>query len=281
MALLRDLMRDDVGLEYAEAAQHRRDRGVGKPFPRWVTALTGVAVAGVLVLGLVQRQAEAPQALAAREALTARAVVAEERVSALEADVATARSELLATEDQLLAQSAEGDELATRIRTLEEVTGYLAVTGPGLVLVLDDAAAVDPADPAAPGRVRDRDVQAAVNGLWQAGAEAIAINGRRLTATTAIRTAGEAILVDFKPLLPPYRIEAVGDPATLPDAYAATRSAQLLTALVEAYGLRISSEPATSLTLPSATALLPVRALVPSVDRATVAPSASTTGGQP
>ena len=35
-----------------------------------------------------------------------------------------------------------------------------------------------------------------VNGLWQAGAEAISINGQRLTSTSAIRFAGQAILVD-------------------------------------------------------------------------------------
>ena len=46
----------------------------------------------------------------------------------------------------------------------------------------------------------DRDLQVIVNGLWAAGAEAIAVNGQRLTACSAIRSAGEAILVDFRPL---------------------------------------------------------------------------------
>jgi uncharacterized protein YlxW (UPF0749 family) len=111
--------------------------------------------------------------------------------------------------------------------------------------------------------VLDSDVQTAVNGLWQAGAEAIAINGRRLTATTAIRTAGSAILVDFKPLVPPYRIEAIGDPAGLVTAYDATRSARDLAALAETYSLQLAVAAADELALPAATAILPTRATVP------------------
>ena len=61
------------------------------------------------------------------------------------------------------------------------------------------------------GRVRDRDMQRVVNGLWESGAEAISVNGQRLTALSAIRAAGDAILVDNKPLVPPYTVLAVGD----------------------------------------------------------------------
>src|SRR5699024_11863661 len=70
--------------------------------------------------------------------------------------------------------------------------------------------------PASPGvssgtvnRVTDGDLQIAVNGLWAAGAEAVAVNGQRVGPTTAIRTAGSAVLVDFRPLSPPYRITVV------------------------------------------------------------------------
>ena len=55
-----------------------------------------------------------------------------------------------------------------------------------------------------------------VNRLWIAGAEAIAIDGHRLTSLTAIRFAGEAITVDYVSLTPPYEVTAIGDPDTLP-----------------------------------------------------------------
>ena len=46
------------------------------------------------------------------------------------------------------------------------------------------------------------------------------INGQRLTATSAIRFAGEAILVNYRPLVPPYAVTAIGDPASLPTRFA-------------------------------------------------------------
>ena len=63
--------------------------------------------------------------------------------------------------------------------------------------------------------MRDDDLQLVVNALWAAGAEAISINGQRLGPTTAIRFAGEAVLVDFRPVTNPYEISAIGDPDTL------------------------------------------------------------------
>jgi small basic protein len=48
-------------------------------------------------------------------------------------------------------------------------------------------------------------VQLVVNALWEAGAEAIAINGQRIVATTAIRSAGGAVLINYKVLTSPDR----------------------------------------------------------------------------
>ncbi len=68
----------------------------------------------------------------------------------------------------------------------------------------------------------DVDLQILANGLWQAGAEAVAINGHRLSSLTAIRSAGDAITVDFRSLTRPYRVEAIGDPRTLPARFVET-----------------------------------------------------------
>src|SRR6478609_1448482 len=136
--------------------------------------------------------------------------------------------------DQLRAQVAQlqrqalsargGDGLAQRAQLLGLLSAEVPVTGSGLKITMNDAASAstgaggaDPRATAGKGedRVLDRDLQIVVNGLWAAGAEAIAVNGQRLTALSAIRSAGEAILVDFRPLSPPYVLRAVGDSATL------------------------------------------------------------------
>jgi uncharacterized protein YlxW (UPF0749 family) len=88
------------------------------------------------------------------------------------------------------------------------------------------------------GRVRDRDMQRVVNGLWESGAEAVSINGQRLTALSAIRAAGDAILVDNRPLVPPYTVLAVGDGGELSERFQNSADGLYLHALQENYGIR-------------------------------------------
>lgn len=101
------------------------------------------------------------------------------------------------------------------------LSGATEVHGPGIKLVVNDAKeastggdGTNPRETAGfsdTGRVRDRDLQRVANGLWASGAEAVSVNGQRLTALSAIRAAGDAILVDNRPLVPPYTVLAVGN----------------------------------------------------------------------
>src|SRR5918994_1872373 len=121
------------------------------------------------------------------------------------------------------------------------LAGATEVEGPGVKLVVDDAKDTDqggdgPRESSGfsdTGRVRDRDMQRIVNGLWESGAEAVAINGQRLTALSAIRAAGDAILVDNRPLVPPYTVLAVGDGKKLSTAFQDSADGQYLHALQE------------------------------------------------
>jgi uncharacterized protein YlxW (UPF0749 family) len=147
------------------------------------------------------------------------------------------------------------------VRALELAAGTSPVTGPGIVLTLDDA----PTDPAlAPGtapsggtpldgRVLDRDLQDVVNGLWAAGAEAVSVNGVRLSSRAAIRSAGEAILVDFRPLSPPYVIEAIGRPASLEVDFLDGDSGRRLQTLASFSGITYELRRSDRLTLSAAT----------------------------
>jgi uncharacterized protein YlxW (UPF0749 family) len=147
----------------------------------------------------------------------------------------------------------------------------VAVVGPGLVLEVDDAESVDDqsgvSDPRTEsenddGRVLDQALPVLVNGLWSAGAEAIAINGQRLTALSAIRSAGLAILVDYRPLSPPYRISAIGDPDTLQTRFSDGAGGRDLQYLKDNFGIRASITSSTSLRLPASSGL-DVRHAVP------------------
>ncbi|MBK6887389.1 MAG: DUF881 domain-containing protein [Tetrasphaera sp.] len=99
-----------------------------------------------------------------------------------------------------------------------------------------------------------RDVVFVVNALWAAGAEAIAVDGQRLSSRTAIRFAGDAILVNFRPLVPPYRIQAIGDPDTLPAAFAEGAGAAYVN-LGDNFGVVTKVDTSDDLVLPAATSL--------------------------
>ena len=138
---------------------------------------------------------------------------------------------------------------------LRLAVGAESVTGPGLTVTVDDAPGTDTATGSANGRVLAKDVAFLVNALWAAGAEAIAVNDQRLSGRSAIRFAGDAILVNFRPLARPYRITAIGDPATLPAAFAEGPGGSYLTSLSDNYGVMTEVSTAPKVTLPRTTSL--------------------------
>ena len=176
-------------------------------------------------------------------------------MQSLEASVLTAQNNLIAAESSILAGTSLGEQAQLRLERLRSATGQSEVTGNGITVTLDDApVTIDTALENEPGKVVDRDLQMVVNGLWQSGATEIAINGRRLTATSAIRSAGEAILVNYRPLIPPYVVTAIGNDANLMIGRFRESTAGLLLEELEAtYGVFWELQTVGKVTLPAAT----------------------------
>ena len=63
--------------------------------------------------------------------------------------------------------------------------------------------------------VHQQDIQAVANAMWNAGAEAVTIQGQRLISTTGIKCEGNQVTLHGMPYSPPYVIVGIGDPATL------------------------------------------------------------------
>jgi uncharacterized protein YlxW (UPF0749 family) len=129
-------------------------------------------------------------------------------VDELGADLVRLRSEVIRARQQLSAQSLED---ARRVKGVQMQAGTVPMAGRGLLVQLSDSdrEVRDPGDREALA-IHDVDLQLVVNALWAAGAEAVAVNGQRLVATSPIRAAGETITVNFRPLVPPYKISAIG-----------------------------------------------------------------------
>ncbi len=242
MSLLADLFEGRVADPgYAEAAARRRAAGTapGAGRPRVLAALALLLVG--LLLAVAGAQVRRGEPVAARQ----RARIVEEihsrtgETDDLARRLDTLRGETARLRAAALAQSAAGRRADRDLAAAEAAAAARPAAGPALVVTLDDAPrAPDAEDADDDGRVYDQDLQILVNGLWAAGAGAVAINGLRLTPTTAIRTAGEAVLVDYRPLTGPYEVTALGPADRLRAAFTGSAADQRLAALRDRYGLR-------------------------------------------
>jgi len=136
----------------------------------------------------------------------------EEERDKLREEVATLReqlSDIRSVEDQVRVLQ---EELAKAM----VLAGLTEVRGPGISLTVSDSTA--------PGQVgqdpnlfvvHDKDLLEIVNEVFAAGAEAVSINGQRIVATTEITCAGNTIMINGVRQAPPFKILAIGDPATL------------------------------------------------------------------
>lgn len=170
-------------------------------------------------------------------------------VDALIADNQRLRQEIDEAEAQAL--GAGGTALAAAVERLGAASGALPVAGPGVRVELDDAVPTDLSGQVPnEGRVQDSDLRRITNFLWAAGAEAIAVNGRRITSTTYIADAGEAIVVDARPLARPYVIDAVGDPDTLLTEVRTGGAGQYAAVIRDTYDVQVSVSGQDRLELP-------------------------------
>jgi uncharacterized protein YlxW (UPF0749 family) len=99
-------------------------------------------------------------------------------------------------------------------------------------------------------RIQDVDLRLVVNALWEAGAEAVAVNGHRIGGTSAIRSAGDRILVNFDPVASPFQVSAIGEPDGLESGLRETEISQQFDVWTQVYGLGFGVRTARALTLP-------------------------------
>lgn len=272
MSLLTELVQHPLDPDYAATAERRRTEGEQPTSP--VTRVVMMAVLAVIglitVAAVLSLRAPSPGQSSAKTALLQH--IRSETAAADKLQNANAALRLANDKAQadLLRLQARGG-IADQIQLLGLVSGSLAVQGPGLRVTINDApgaaasAAADPRDQTAAdqGRVQDRDLQTVVNGLWAAGAEAISINGQRLTALSAIRSAGQAILVDYRPLSPPYVISAIGDPDPMQALFANGVGGRYLRSLSDNFQIPSDIAQVKTLALPASSGLALHSAAVP------------------
>lgn len=259
MSLLTTMIQRPLDPGYAAAADRREAEGQ----PRATSLRAPRLIIAMVVLGLLVGVAasnltasDSPRAQARKDLITQieerRAVVDE-----LTALATSLQSEVTGLE---AAQLGSVGNLA-RSRELAATVGAIPLQGPGFTITMDDApgSGADEVDSSTPeaeqGRVYAKDLRFVVNALWESGAEAVSINGKRLTSLSAIRFAGSAVIVDNRPLTRPYVITALGDPARFPADFADGQGGTYLSTLKGSFGIRVDTEVARQLTVPAAVGL--------------------------
>jgi len=141
---------------------------------------------------------------------------AEAQRRAMEQEVATLRDRVDAMRRSAIEGQGALGPLGRELDRLRALAGFTAVRGPGVVvLIADSPRPLWPGEDPNDVLVHYADLQAVVNDLWAAGAEAVAINGERFAAISAIQCVGTTILVNQRRITPPFRIEAIGDAAPM------------------------------------------------------------------
>jgi uncharacterized protein YlxW (UPF0749 family) len=151
-------------------------------------------------------------------------------------------------------ESAHGRSTDTALKAMLRRSAELAadagmdpVHGPGLVVTLQDA------ERDANGRfprdaspddlvVHQQDIQAVLNALWSAGAEAIQMQDQRIIATSVPRCVGNTLLLNGRTYSPPYTITAIGNAAAMQAALAAAPLVILYKQYVVRFGLGYGEE---------------------------------------
>ena len=257
-AMLDELLTNTLDPGYRAAA-------AGGPRRHWwdgpIVWLGCLAVGLVLVIAYRQSHLSAPARDNARNDLIVRIKALQKTGTTMDATARKLAAEVAALRDAQLPVALNPD-----LRGLEVASGSIPVHGPGMVVLLGEPPT--PEQSGSTGRpgtqpqqqvavLHDRDIRAVVNELWSAGAEAVAVNGFRLTATSAIRFAGDAVLVDFQTITPPYTIEAVGDRDRMILDFADSAIARQLKTTESVYNISFKFEGRSDLRLSSVTVTEP------------------------
>lgn len=168
-------------------------------------------------------------------------VLQDERVRDLRTEVRQLERDVEAMTEGTTSMSANVREVRRAADELAARTGVAPLEGPGVLVTLDDSEAGrsptgDPNDLV----VHERDIQTVVNALWAAGAEAVAINGERLSSVSAVRCAGNTLLLHGSVHSPPYEVAAIGDPERLQGSLPSQPGMDGLLQAAETFGIRVS-----------------------------------------
>ena len=244
--------------------------------PSWQVTL-GVALLGLGFLVAAQLASEGPRVrytTQERSPLVETATDLQADQESLKAAILDLRTRIQAAEQAGQGSAALVQDLNDQLQSARIAAGLIPLTGSGIVLQIEDSQ--EPADPE--GNMQDllvgaRDLRTIVEEMWQAGAEAVAVNGERMTPTTAVIDIGPSILVNSAYLAGPYQVTAVGPDDLYARLSASPGFVDFIRARAEAWGLRVSIAEPESVDMPAFAGTVTLRYARPQAAATTAAPA--------
>lgn len=239
-----------IDSDYMAAAARREPTGE-EPTRRRRPGVWAMVVVGLFALlattAAVQTSRNEDIRQTSRQVLVDRIEQRQDRIADLHREISELREGNQRTETALNALGQRAEASSSTVAATAEETGFAPVTGAGIRITIDNAA-----DGSEGGTVRDYDLAVIVNGLWQAGATAVAVDGQRVTPRSGVITSGATLRMNDVSLSPPYEVSAIGDTRTLAARFAETVSGAMIHTTTQDYGMPYDVENIDRLTLPAA-----------------------------
>jgi len=251
MPLLEVITQRSLDADYEHVAARRRASGAEEtprhPLPRRTAAVVLLVFGLLVTVAAVQTSRNASVNDASRASLIEQVNLRRASLADLQRELSREQGRGLTLRSRLTTISTSERALQARLQRLEGRTGFGAVRGPGI-----EATVANAPDAGGTELIRDSDLALLTDALWAAGAEAISVNGERLTVLSAFRNVGVGVLVNSHPLTPPYTFSVVGDPDTLPANLLSSSVGGQWYALKDSLGLRFDVKDGGTMTLPAA-----------------------------
>jgi uncharacterized protein YlxW (UPF0749 family) len=251
-----------------------------RAIPSWQLTL-GVALLGLGFLVAAQLAAEGPRVrytTQERSPLVETASELQAQQDELKVAILDLRARIQAGESAGEGSAALVKDLNAQLQAARIAAGLIPLTGTGIVLQLEDSLQPVAGDAnEADYLVGAHDLRTCIEELWAAGAEAVAVNGERVTPTTAIIDVGSSLLVNSAYLAPPYQLTALGPKDLYQRLSASPGFSDFVRARAEGFGIRISFAEPESVDMPAFAGTVTLRYAHPE-PTPTIAPGATPAG---
>jgi uncharacterized protein YlxW (UPF0749 family) len=248
--LLSLITQRSLDADYEHVAARRRATGAAPaahPVPRRTAGLVLLVFGLLVTVAAVQTSRNASASDASRDLLIDQINLRRDGLSTLQQRLHGEETRVLALQSRTNQLRTEEQAARARVQRLGVPTGFGAVKGPGIQVTVNSAP-----DSAGSQLVRDSDLTLLTDALWAAGAEAISVNGQRLTVLSAFRNVGIGVLVNAQPISPPYVFDVIGNPGTMPASLLSSPVGEKWYSLKNGLGFRFDVRNGGTMSLPAA-----------------------------